>query len=383
MSIQFQYYDTVAHGYTGILTVTGGVLVTDGSGVPSFSTTLPAGVQTNINAVGTITSGTWNAGPVSSATDSAGVYPVSTTEGWALTADFGSGGLVDWWNTSNVGGGFSFHQKTGASSALTLITVIGDPTFAETDYFVNNVVTGFIGSSAVETYMGTVTNTPFTFYPHNLSRTVAFYPTGGITLDGATSGTLTLTPPAVAGSSIVTLPAGTTNFSATGGASQVVKQDTAGGAFTVGTVITSGLTCTATNDNAAAGKIGEYVVSNIVVASGVALTTATPLNVTSISLTAGDWDARGTVAFSPAAGTLIVDMKGGINTVTNTLPTLSGTAPLVDIPLSPSAGIGATIPVGVGRLSLGATTTVYLVAQSTFTVSTCKAYGFISARRVR
>lgn len=57
----------------------------------------------------------------------------------------------------------------------------------------------------------------------------------GITLPGATSGTLNIKPAAVAGTgSVLTFPAGTTNFSATGGTSQVVKQTSAGGAFTVG-----------------------------------------------------------------------------------------------------------------------------------------------------
>lgn len=52
-------------------------------------------------------------------------------------------------------------------------------------------------------------------------------------LTGATSGTLTLKVAAIAGTNTLTFPAGTTDFSATGGASQVVKQVTAGAAFTV------------------------------------------------------------------------------------------------------------------------------------------------------
>ncbi len=57
MSKQFQYYDTVAHGYTGILTINNAVLVTDGSGVPSFSTTIPSGsvAQSVSNSDGTLT----------------------------------------------------------------------------------------------------------------------------------------------------------------------------------------------------------------------------------------------------------------------------------------------------------------------------------------
>jgi hypothetical protein len=53
-------------------------------------------------------------------------------------------------------------------------------------------------------------------------------------LPGSTSGTLTVIAAAAAGTNTITLPAGTTDFSATGGTSQVVKQTSAGGALTVG-----------------------------------------------------------------------------------------------------------------------------------------------------
>ena len=53
-------------------------------------------------------------------------------------------------------------------------------------------------------------------------------------LNGATSGSLSLKCAATCGSNTITFPAGTTNFSATGGTSQVVKQTSAGGALTVG-----------------------------------------------------------------------------------------------------------------------------------------------------
>jgi len=58
---------------------------------------------------------------------------------------------------------------------------------------------------------------------------------GSVTMWGNTSGSLQVKPAAVAGTgSVLTLPGGTTDFSATGGTSQVVKQVSAGAAFTVG-----------------------------------------------------------------------------------------------------------------------------------------------------
>lgn len=68
---------------------------------------------------------------------------------------------------------------------------------------------------------------------------------GTFKLAGASSGTLTIKAAATAGTNTLTLPAGTTDFSSTGGTSQVVKQTSAGGAFTVAQLVQadiSGLT---------------------------------------------------------------------------------------------------------------------------------------------
>jgi hypothetical protein len=66
---------------------------------------------------------------------------------------------------------------------------------------------------------------------------------------GATSGNLTVKPAAAAGANtILTLPGGTTDFSATGGTSQVVNQTSVGGAFTVGQLASTDLSDTANID---------------------------------------------------------------------------------------------------------------------------------------
>jgi hypothetical protein len=143
---------------------------------------------------------------------------------------------------------------------------------------------------------------------------------------------------------------------------------------------------TATNDSATAGYVGEVITANVAVGSAVSLTTNTVANVTSISLTAGDWDVSGQVAFSFGASTSYTSLIGAINTTSATQPD----ANLIASPryrvegsaVAPGA-VEMSIPTGTGRLSLSATTTVYLVARATFTVSTMAAYGFIWARRAR
>lgn len=57
--------------------------------------------------------------------------------------------------------------------------------------------------------------------------------TTGLEIRGSTSGGVILNVPAVAGSNTITFPAGTTDFSATGGTSRVLKQTSVGAAITV------------------------------------------------------------------------------------------------------------------------------------------------------
>jgi hypothetical protein len=141
---------------------------------------------------------------------------------------------------------------------------------------------------------------------------------------------------------------------------------------------------TGTNDSAAAGYVGEIIESTVLVGSAVALTSPNAANVTSISLTAGDWDVWGNVFFTPNAATSVTQWRGAVNTTSATLPTRPGAGGMyqnIQAALVPASDFGQ--PVGVTRISLSGTTTVYLVALGVFTVNTLAAYGYIGARRVR
>lgn len=54
------YYASTGTTVSGLPTGNNGVLVTNGSGIPSISSTLPSLVQTNITSLGTISAGIWN-----------------------------------------------------------------------------------------------------------------------------------------------------------------------------------------------------------------------------------------------------------------------------------------------------------------------------------
>ena len=177
--------------------------------------------------------------------------------------------------------------------------------------------------------------------------------------------------------------------SAAFGSSDQLTISTGGNLATSGTITpstTNGIVGTTTNDNANAGSVGEVISSTVAVGSAVGLSNDSTVNVTSISLTAGDWDVSGNVAFHPAGTTTGSYLTGGINTSSATrpdaslgtqIPFASGTVLSAGVALDPS------FPVFTQRLSLASTTTVYLTAQARFAVSTLSAYGIISARRAR
>jgi hypothetical protein len=135
-----------------------------------------------------------------------------------------------------------------------------------------------------------------------------------------------------------------------------------------------------TNDASQAGAIGEYVSSLIASGSAVSLTNATAANVTSISLTAGDWDVRGNVNFTETTST-VTARSAGISTTSATLPT-DGSEGYCGVQSTVTSETN-TITLPAKRISLSTTTTVYLVGQATFSAGTCAGFGTLTARRTR
>jgi hypothetical protein len=132
--------------------------------------------------------------------------------------------------------------------------------------------------------------------------------------------------------------------------------------------------------SAAAGAVGEY--QEIVISSGsaIALTTTTPTEVCHLVLPAGDWDVGGSVCFSGTTSTSVTYLYGGLNTANNALPSLE---------LVVGSRIAGTQPLATDvryactnrRVLSNSSTTISLMAQASFSASTCSAYGKIWARR--
>lgn len=138
--------------------------------------------------------------------------------------------------------------------------------------------------------------------------------------------------------------------------------------------------------NASSGYWGEFVSSSVALGSAVSLTSSITATVTTISLSAGDWDITALVNNVPGAGTITSSLFCAINT-SSSFPSALGDG-------STSGYVGFNNMTGNAnsqrvqahpslRLNVTGTTTVYLLTNSVFSISTQAVYGWISARRIR
>lgn len=140
---------------------------------------------------------------------------------------------------------------------------------------------------------------------------------------------------------------------------------------------------TNTNDSATAGFVGEYIES--VVSLTNFPTTTNYGDLTSISLTAGDWDVTG-ILFADRNGSTWQDAILGISITSGNSSTglVNGSNKVVfayTTAVATTSNFSLDIP--NYRMSLSATTTIYLKYYSDYTVGTPQAAGRLSARRVR
>lgn len=150
------------------------------------------------------------------------------------------------------------------------------------------------------------------------------------------------------------------------------------------TLTTPNTVGTVTNNDAAAGSVGEYV-SAVGTLSSVTISTAA--NMTSISLTAGDWDVSWLVqSVANNASTNVVSITGSVSTTSATHSFTVGDYANMwfgSAGTVPGSGNALIVPGIPKRFSLASTTTIYLIGSCNFTVSTNQMNGFIRARRVR
>jgi len=147
---------------------------------------------------------------------------------------------------------------------------------------------------------------------------------------------------------------------------------------------TKGIVGTTTNNDADSGYVGEYLSSQVSSGSPVSLTSGATSNVTSITLTAGDWDVFYNTVYFPASTTTLTRVYSGLSSTSATQPGINDKS--TTIQTIGITGDGANVfynTNGSTRVSVASSTTYYAVVQGTFAVSTCTAFGWLWARRVR
>ena len=424
------YHGLVANGCYMYTTNTAGIqIVTDAAGPIQF--------WINASQVGGFTSTGLNSTAIGATTASTGAFTTlsatSTVSGAGFTSLFASPPAIG--GTAAAAGTFTSVTSTSAGQNFISNSTTGGLAINSDTYLRRNAAANWALGAAdaaapvaqtisMQNVVAGTTNTngaSLTIQGGNSTGTGSggsiIFQTGKAGLTGSSQNTMT-TAVTIDASQNVTLAGTSLSFSSStpvitiprGGTYQL--KDTGGNARTFGTVDSSSnldigdsnfnsvvisansvtimnasatganLIGTNTNNNANSGTLGEYVSSTIASGSAVSLTTATTANVTSISLTAGDWDVFGQVSYTPAGTTTASAYSCGINTTSATLPTAPG-AIFTLAGLSFTAGTAQNFGIVDTRLSISSTTTVYLVAQATFAVSTMKAYGFIGARRRR
>lgn len=261
-----------------------------------------------------------------------------------------------------IGGGIIQHNHSGATSGGSTLTntTLNNPIINGAAINATSVITPLVTSPAAADLalnvpsgqIGRLNINSSTLYAWN---SIAFFPASSNSSDTGTSGNAWRS--GYFGTSIFT---------------PVISSATG--------VTISGTT---TNDSASAGNVGEYIASTINSGSSVALTTNVTTNITSVSLTAGDWDCTGAAAFTFAGTTSYTNLTAGTSTTSAAFTTIGNQFDFEAPATVPTATQDPTFALPTARFSLASTTTVFMPVQATFTVSTLRAYGVLRCRRVR
>lgn len=260
-----------------LATANNGVLVTSGTGVPSISTTLPNGLALGTPLSATLTNATGlpiatgvsglgtgvsaflaapsSANLITAMTDETGTGPLVFGTAPSISAPVLSGTITGTYTlggTPSISGGsinsglvLGTYGGTGVNNGARTITVGGNFSSSSTVS-----ITGALSTAGAFTQAGAfattltstaTTNSTLPAGTHTLAgldvaqqwNAVQQFISGGFQVLGSTSGGLTINCAAICGTSTITFPSGTTNFAATGGTGQFVKQATAGAPLTV------------------------------------------------------------------------------------------------------------------------------------------------------
>jgi hypothetical protein len=127
------------------------------------------------------------------------------------------------------------------------------------------------------------------------------------------------------------------------------------------------------------GEIGEFIFANRTTALSVGIATTTDL--TSITLSPGDWDVTGAVSFQGDSYTGGTDLHAWVNTVSATEP--SGDTGGKTMIATSAAGLYNLFPIPPLRVSSASSVTIYLSCYTNYGAGTMLVKGMVRARRMR
>lgn len=300
----------------------------------------------------------------------------AATAGGAKVAEFSTTGLA-------VTKAISASNFSGTSSG----TNTGDQTIS---------LTGPVTGSGVGTFATTLSNSAVSNV--HVAAAAAISGSKIVSASSSAAGVITTGTQSFAGTKTFVTPlTGSNVASASSSASGVITtgaQSLAGvKTFTSAITASAGISGTSTNNNAATGIVGEVLSASTARTAALNIATATSVNITSLTLTAGDWDVSCSASFLPSATTTVQTLRLGLSTTTATLPPISTTA------VSDSTGqieavnqyVNTFVPgnndmtmqLRTVRVSLSGSVTYYLVGRVAIGVATMSTYGSIFARRIR
>ena len=241
------------------------------------------------------------------------------------------------------------------SATFTGLTLLGAETIATT--------LGVTGATTLSSTLGVTGAATF-------SSTVA--------QNGASSGAITEQTQAAAGT-------WNWNWPVSAGSAGQLLTSQGGGSTAMSWTGNGQIQGTSTNDSASSGNIGEYISSSVGSGGAISLSNNTPADITHVSLTAGDWDCRGNVAFTANTNNQITSMFGWIHSVSATQPNApnGGAFSALQYATAVLSMSVQVMPVAPIRVSLASTANEYLTVQASVGSGSITGYGFIGCRRMR
>lgn len=132
--------------------------------------------------------------------------------------------------------------------------------------------------------------------------------------------------------------------------------------------------------DAPAGRVGEFLTA---AAGATFLASGVTVDLTTLALSAGDWDVWGGLFFVPSAGTTIRTVSAWVSDVSATLRG-DGLATFIAVQNAPfSPGAPQSLPAPMVRMSSASPITAHLSTITVFITSTMTGSGTICARRAR